>query len=197
MAPMTSPAVRAVHSGLLQVRTSGSIVIVVLVSALAGCSRDRSPARRAAPPSATVQVVPRTPSIATYSCTRLCHARLTPNPTQRTLSAFHTDKRLAHGATLTWCVFCHQDDDLDRLRLIGGETVSFDESYRVCAQCHAERHRDWTRGVHGSTTGSWRDVAQRRSCTACHNPHDPHRAPFNALPPPSRERGHEPESHHE
>lgn len=183
----------------LRVRNLGSILFVAIVSATAlmGCGRSEPRARRAPPPSATVVVVPRTPSIATYSCMQQCHSRLAANPTRRELTEFHTDKRLAHGGTLTWCTFCHQDDDLDRLRLIDGSQVAFDEGYRVCAQCHAERYRDWTRGVHGATTGSWRDVAQRRSCTACHNPHDPHRTQFNALPAPSRERGREPEQHHE
>jgi hypothetical protein len=144
-----------------------------------------------------VVVVARTPSLATFSCERLCHARLPRDPSRRELRAFHTDKRLDHGATLTWCTFCHQDDALDELRLIDGARVPFDEAYRVCAQCHAERHRDWTRGVHGATTGSWRDVGRRRSCPACHNPHDPHRTTFDALPPPPRERGRETETPHE
>lgn len=185
--------------GGFRVCNLGPAMILVFVSAAAasGCHRAEPRARRAPPPSATVTIVPRTPSIATYSCMQRCHVRLAPNPTRRELVEFHTDKRLAHGTTLTWCTFCHQDDNLDQLRLIDGSLVSFDDGHRVCSQCHAERYRDWTRGIHGVTTGSWRDVAQRRSCTACHNPHDPHRTQFNALPPPSRERGREQEDHHE
>ena len=182
------------------VRNFATTLLLALASVMApaACHRDEARSRRAPPPPpATVVVVPRTPSLATYSCLSLCHARLTPDPRPREMRTFHTDKRLAHGATLTWCAFCHQGDNLDRLRLIDGTLVSFDEGYRVCAQCHADRYRDWTHGMHGTTTGSWRDVGQRRSCPACHNPHDPHRTTFNALPPPSRERGREPESHHE
>ncbi len=181
------------------VRNLGSTAFFVLVSAGAplGCHRSEPHPRRNPPPSATVSIVPRTPAITTYPCMRACHAHLTPNATPRALRTFHTDKLLAHGPAITWCVFCHQTDNLDRLRLLDGTLVSFDESYRVCAQCHGERYRDWTRGVHGATTGSWRDVGLRRSCPVCHNPHHPRRTLFNALPPPSRERGRDPEPTHE
>ena len=180
-------------------RNLGSSILLALVTAGAplGCHRAESHPRRNPPPSATVTILPRTPVLAAYPCVSACHVRLTPDPTPRELRTFHTDKRLQHGPMLTWCVFCHQDDNLDQLHLIDGTRVSFDEGYRVCAQCHEERYRDWTHGVHGSTTGSWRTVAERRSCPTCHNPHDPHRTVFNALPPPSRERGREPEPTHE
>ena len=162
----------------------------MLVAALGAgaCHREAPHEHRDAPHTQTIQVVPRTPLIATFSCMAQCHSRLAPNPAQRELRTFHVDKRLNHGQTLTWCTFCHQDDQLDSLHLINGTLVPFDEAYRVCAQCHEERYRDWTRGVHGSTTGSWRDVGVRRSCPTCHNPHDPHRGQFEALPPPARER---------
>ena len=166
--------------------------------AIAGCHRAESHERREAPHTQTITVIPRTPSIATFSCVAQCHSRLPANPERRELRTFHTDKRLNHGQTLVWCTFCHQDDQLDRLHLIDGTQIPFDEAYRLCAQCHEERYRDWSRGVHGSTTGSWRDVGLRRSCPTCHNPHDPHRTQFQALPPPARERARvAPEAHHE
>jgi hypothetical protein len=169
----------------------------VTAAAPSGCGRDDTAVHAAPPPSRTITVVPRTPAIPTYPCTTLCHVRQPPNPTPRPLRAFHTDKQLAHGTTLTWCLACHDDQNLDRLHLIDGSSVSFDESYRVCAQCHEERYRDWTRGIHGLTTGSWRDVGIRRNCPTCHNPHDPHRTPFDSLPPPARERAGAMEMHHE
>ena len=41
------------------------------------------------------------------------------------------------------------------LHLASGERVPFDESYRLCGQCHGEKQRDWRAGVHGRRTGEW------------------------------------------
>lgn len=132
-----------------------------------------------------VEIVPRTPDIPSYPCSTQCHNAREPDPTPRTLSTFHGHLTLDHAPGITWCDRCHALDDPDRFRLIEGATVAFDASDQVCGQCHGEKHRSWSEGVHGTQTGSWRDVAKRRTCTACHDPHQPDDIHFEALPPPA------------
>lgn len=164
--------------------------ILVAVAALCGCAkemRDRPRARVSA--DASVTVAPRAASLATFPCMERCHTRRTPDPRPRPMREFHAGKVLRHGATLTWCDRCHDPQDLDRLRLLTQEAVSFDDASTLCGQCHAEKHHDWSRGLHGSQTGSWLNARVRRSCTACHDPHDPHRPHFQALPRPALHPG--------
>jgi hypothetical protein len=87
-----------------------------------------------------------------------------------------------------WCYTCHTEDNIDRLHLPNGELVAFDESYRLCGACHGEKLRDWEKNIHGLTTGFWNGPKQKRSCTACHSPHDPPFPKMAPLPPPNRPR---------
>jgi hypothetical protein len=139
---------------------------------------------------ASLTVPPRTPHIATFPCVEQCHKQREPNTNKRELTEFHSLKHLEHGDTTFWCNFCHNADDLDRLRLLDGRTVTFDESYRLCGECHGDKRRDWQAGIHGLQTGSWNATAPkvRRPCTACHDPHAPRRPLFQPLPPPSLKR---------
>ena len=107
------------------------------------------------PPTAIVEHVTRIPHLATYPCGETCHDDLHPNPTPRELTVFHAGRVLDHGSALRWCAACHASHDIDRLRLLNGELLSFDESHQICAQCHGPKHRDWTQGLHGLQTGGW------------------------------------------
>ena len=51
----------------------------------------------------------------------------------------HTDIVLKHDEEHRWCLDCHDADDRDLLHLASGERVPFDESYRLCGQCHGEK----------------------------------------------------------
>jgi hypothetical protein len=168
---------------------------VAALTLLAACA-DRPRALRPPPDAGRVEVVARTTEIRGYPCAEGCHARRAPDPTPRALRTFHVGRSLQHGPTIRWCDFCHRLDALDSLRLITGESVSFDASHRLCGQCHAEKLRDWGRGVHGAQTGSWAGVRRRRTCTACHDPHAPQRPVFDPLPPPAHDRALSPERPH-
>lgn len=131
-----------------------------------------------------VTIVPRTPHLATYPCGLQCHDAREPDPQPRELVAFHAGREIDHGTAIGWCDSCHAIDEPDRLQLLRGDRVSFDASDRICAQCHGEKHRDWSNGIHGLQTGGWRGTVRRRLCTACHDPHAPEPIWFEALPPP-------------
>ena len=70
-----------------------------------------------------------------FPCTD-CHGEMELNPERRELEEMHDDIQLDHGPKDRWCFDCHNPDDRDRLRLANGTLIGFDESYRLCGQCH-------------------------------------------------------------
>jgi hypothetical protein len=137
-----------------------------------------------------VLVPSRTTQLTTYPCMEQCHKDLEADTTPRELTAFHSLKKFEHGDTTFWCNFCHDTSNFDVLRLLDGRTATFDESSRLCGQCHGDKRRDWEAGIHGLQSGSFRNgETVRRACTACHDPHTPRRPTFEALPAPAMGRG--------
>jgi hypothetical protein len=157
----------------------------LIAAAAWGCAPDDlEPAERTSTSIAEAEIVPRTPYLETYSCLVQCHNDLELNPVERPLTEFHTLRAVRHGPAIRWCSSCHDLFDLDRLRLFDASHVTFDESYRLCAQCHGEQHRDWQAGIHGLQTGEWGGPQARRSCTFCHDPHVPGLPRVVAMPAP-------------
>ncbi|MCX6543636.1 MAG: hypothetical protein NTV05_04385 [Acidobacteria bacterium] len=115
-----------------------------------------------------------------------CHKDLKVNRTRRVLTDMHTDIDLKHDAEHRWCLDCHDANDRDYLHLASGELVPFEESYRLCGQCHGEKFRDWRAGVHGRRTGDWNGHKKYLLCANCHNPHQPRFKPIAPKPAPVR-----------
>jgi hypothetical protein len=105
------------------------------------------------------------------------------NPARRQLT-FHTDIKLSHDEENRWCLDCHDAVNRDSLHLASGEQVSFEESYRLCGQCHGEKYRDWRAGVHGRRSGQWNGHKTYLLCAHCHNPHAPRFQPIEPEPAP-------------
>ncbi len=69
-----------------------------------------------------------------------------------------------------------------------GTRIGFNYAPRLCAQCHGTVFRDWERGTHGKTMGSWDADDPRRhrlACNDCHDPHSPAYPKFAPLPGPN------------
>jgi Zn finger protein HypA/HybF involved in hydrogenase expression len=126
---------------------------------------------------------PFTPGI--FPCSE-CHKDMTPNPKRRELKDEHTGIVLNHAQGQRWCLDCHDISNRDKLHLVGGEKIAFEESYRLCGQCHGDKYRDWKVGVHGKRTGMWNGEKQYLLCVHCHNPHDPRFKSLQPMPPPVR-----------
>ncbi len=115
-----------------------------------------------------------------------CHADMEVNRERRVLEDMHDDIVLDHGPKERWCFDCHNPDDRDSLRLANGTLISFEESYRLCGQCHGTIYRDWRQGIHGRREGYWNGAKSYLLCAHCHNPHAPRFQPIEPLPPPVR-----------
>ena len=140
-------------------------VLSALTPWLAGCGRDASEAvgspstgaqRTQVAVQLRVEVPPPPFTEGVFPCTQ-CHneAVMATNKTRRQLVDAHDDIVLRHDEEHRWCLDCHDAANRDRLHLASGELVPFEESYRVCGQCHGEKYRDWRAGVHGRRIGEW------------------------------------------
>ena len=123
------------------------------------------------------------PDEAYFPCSD-CHEDEPTDRTVRELEDDHDDLELRHGEL--WCLHCHDADDRDRLHLADGTPVAFEESWRLCTQCHGSKLPEWRAGVHGKRTGHWFGAKDYRPCVSCHAPHAPRFAPLEPKPPPHR-----------
>jgi uncharacterized CHY-type Zn-finger protein len=115
-----------------------------------------------------------------------CHSELEPNTLRRELVEMHDDIIFDHDSENRWCLACHNTIDRDSLVLAGGKLLGFDESYKLCGQCHGPKIRDWKLGIHGKRTGEWNGQKQYRLCVHCHDPHSPKIKSLKPMPPPRR-----------
>lgn len=107
-----------------------------------------------------------------FPCTD-CHDPDLPVNTKRRKLTVHEDIVLHHAEQDRWCLDCHDAADRDFLHLASGEKLPFEQSYRLCGQCHGDKYRDWRVGVHGRRTGDWNGKKQYLLCVHCHNAHSP------------------------
>jgi hypothetical protein len=130
--------------------------------------------------------VPRPPLDPAYWPCSECHAPEDANPERRDLVDDHENIELRHDEENRWCLDCHDLQNRDRLRLASGKLIKFEESYRLCGQCHGTIYRDWRAGIHGLRTGYWNGPKRYLLCVHCHSPHAPRFAPLKPLPAPVR-----------
>ncbi len=185
-----SSPVRPLHSGIA--------ALIVLTGLLAGFGALASPAdepddpasrpsRAAAIPvdSMVFETPPppfRDPDI--FPCSECHNEDQPPNPQRRVLEEMHEEIVLRHDEEHRWCLDCHDADNRDRLRLANGTLIPFEESYRLCGQCHGSKFRDWRAGVHGRRTGEWDGDRQYLLCVHCHYSHEPGFEPIAPKPAP-------------
>ena len=74
----------------------------------------------------------------------------------------------------------------DKLHLASGELIDFEESYKLCGQCHGDKYRDWRSGVHGRRSGNWDGEKTYLLCVHCHYSHAPAFQPLVPERPPQR-----------
>ncbi|WP_420263709.1 hypothetical protein [Candidatus Magnetominusculus dajiuhuensis] len=119
-----------------------------------------------------------------FPCTS-CHASMPLNKERRELG-FHTEIQLKHAQEQRWCLDCHEISNRDMLHLANGELIPFENSYRLCGQCHGNIYRDWKTGIHGKRVGYYNGEKTYYLCVNCHNPHSPRFKPLKPLPVPAK-----------
>ncbi len=86
----------------------------------------------------------------------------------------HWNIKLNHATdeALT-CLTCHSSNDVEYLRLNNEKEIHFNQSQKVCAQCHSTQSNDWVGGAHGKIIGGWAPPRVSNTCVNCHDPHSP------------------------
>jgi hypothetical protein len=132
-----------------------------------------------------IQVPPPPLSEGIFPCTE-CHADMEVNLERRELEDFHDDIMLKHDEENRWCMDCHDANNRDMLHTASGILISFNESYKLCGQCHGPKLRDWEKGIHGRRTGDWNGRKEYLLCAHCHDPHSPKYKKMKPEPPPQK-----------
>ena len=122
-----------------------------------------------------------------------CHALIPAREIEPEFLMQHRHIRLDHGRN-DRCTNCHDLEDKNSLVLRDGTTLGFARSTELCGSCHGTLLRDWERGIHGRSRGSWDTASPERSRLRCVDCHDPHRPAFGSVEPlpgprPAREAG--------
>jgi len=136
------------------------------------------------------RVPPREDQLIFYPCSQ-CHEFWKTNPEPRELAPVH-NVGLQHGQGRLWCLVCHDQENSDKLQILRSGQVDFNESWRVCGQCHSARQKDWYYGAHGKRVYDWQGEPERYNCTHCHNPHRPPLIQRKPQPVPPVRAGLEP-----
>ena len=126
-----------------------------------------------------------------YPCSDCHDEDWEPDPQRRDLEEPHDEipgKFINHDSENRWCLDCHSANKRDKLRLLNGKLVEFNEYYRLCEQCHKRIYREWKMGVHGKRTGYWNGEKEYMHCAQCHNPHNPPFKPLKPMPAPRKPR---------
>lgn len=164
------------------VRGTGFAVLILLFLQFPATPSNAVAAEPEVPKKAIAPFVPFTPGI--FPCSQ-CHSLMPANKQQRKLELMHQDIVLKHMPD-GWCLDCHNPDNRDKLRLINGKVLNFDEAYKLCGQCHGAIYRTWKAGLHGKRTGQWNGEKLYQPCVNCHWPHEPVFKAIEPLPPPKR-----------
>lgn len=113
-----------------------------------------------------------------------CHKKLEINYTPRELKEKHADLVVDHGNDRFWCTACHDGKGMDFLASKDGRRIDMDHGYLHCGECHFKAHKDWEYGIHGLRIGMWQGTRVLRTCTECHDAHQPQIALETPVPAP-------------
>ena len=142
-----------------------------------------------------VHLAPHAPPAEAQHCED-CHA--TKNQefllTKTKTSLKHADHAGKHGRLEIECGSCHDRNHSNFLRTSAQAPASFENPSAVCQQCHQDRFKDWTQGLHGKRIGGWKGDREQLHCIDCHSPHSVRFKQMEASPAPLRPKLSHPKS---
>ena len=138
--------------------------------------------------NAQINISTRKGSIKLFPCLE-CHKNIQNNSTLKQQihdwPPSHQAIQFKHMKTVKECSICHFSKNLNHLTNLDGiKIISFDESFKLCLQCHGEKTKEFEMGIHGKQVGKWSGAKVRFNCVECHDPHSPKIRPMFAFPPP-------------
>jgi len=113
-----------------------------------------------------------------------CHKKMEVDHRPRVLTKDHKDLIVNHANDRLWCTDCHNGKGLDFLVSRRGNPIDMDLGYLQCGECHFDQLKDWEFGVHGKRVGLFSGERVLRTCTECHNAHQPRIKPLKPNAPP-------------
>lgn len=170
---------------LSSIPLAGVVVIPILIASGPAVPRDESSSSETQPEE-LIAVAPPPFSEGIFPCSQ-CHFEDDEVDSSHRDVDFHDTVQFDHAADSRWCLDCHDAKQRDMLHLADGRLISFEESYRLCGQCHAQQKRDWDAGDHGRRSGYWSGKKEYLLCAHCHDPHSPAFQPLVPLAPPIRQ----------
>ncbi|MGG6232395.1 cytochrome c3 family protein [Tenacibaculum sp. SDUM215027] len=122
----------------------------------------------------TFLIPERKEQIKSFACTE-CHTQpLHKMQSKDATKKAHWNIKVNHADSNTMdCTTCHNGDNPDNLKSLTGNSIDFNNSYKLCSQCHQKQYKDWTGGAHGKRIGGWAPPRTSMTCVNCHNPHSP------------------------
>ncbi|MDH5380935.1 MAG: hypothetical protein OEW75_08785 [Cyclobacteriaceae bacterium] len=86
----------------------------------------------------------------------------------------HWDIKINHAENnVMGCITCHDQNSMDGLTAINKGKITYNESFKLCLQCHSTQYNDWLGGAHGKSLGGWVEPRIMNNCVNCHDPHSP------------------------
>ncbi len=192
-----------------------SVIGIVLIAVLAGCSRKPEPAFSEPLEQddfARQQVIGRLraeplnvegyeavyvagPEAERKDCAR-CHKPGQEPYRDETLPPgqdAHWDIAIHHASDME-CFSCHRKENPAQLVSVVNREATLESGYLLCGSCHKDQYHSWLGGAHGKRVSGWNGVRVINNCSACHNPHAPARGKSIPLAQPTlapeRAKGH-------
>lgn len=141
--------------GLAALLFSASLRVDIPISAAASVApHDLTPGPRRAAMTDPAAITIDGASQSCQGCHQIFASTIQAPGSDGPLRSFHAEIQLNHGLN-DRCTNCHDSADRQSLALRDGTRIPFAATPQLCAQCHGTVYRDWQRGTHGKTLGSW------------------------------------------
>ena len=115
----------------------------------------------------------RTEEIQSFPCSN-CHTQDLVSLKGKETPKSHWQIEIHHASVESMqCATCHDLNKPNQLTSLTGAKIDFNESYKLCSQCHSNQYKDWKGGAHGKSLSGWVPPRVSQTCTGCHNPHKP------------------------